>query len=444
MMMNRQTLAIALLMACACVSGAVAQTGRAAPEELRRQVERRFDVLVVRDGLALRPQSSIRGVRTIEVRGGEIVIDGAPATGAELRDRLGADADLVIQLSYLDVESQRKLFDQSGGGQTVTEPPAPPAPPDAAPPQPPEPPEPPEPTRARRSGDRVRIGGSITVDADELIDGDVVAIGGSARVFGEVRGEVVAIAGSVELGPNAVVRRDVTAVGGSIRRDPSARINGDVNEIGIGPIDLSGVRWTPPSLGAWWWGWTFGAAFALMATLIRLAVTCILAAIVILFGRDYIERVSARAAAEPIKAGAIGFLAQVLFLPVLVISIVLLVVTIIGIPLIVLIPFAVLGLGIVALVGFTAVGYHVGRLLIARLGWADPGPIGSTIAGIVLLVSPVLLARLIGLGGGVLYPMTLGLGMIGFLIEYLAWTVGFGAVALARFSRPTVPAGVQT
>jgi hypothetical protein len=32
--------------------------------------------------------------------------------------------------------------------------------------------------------------------------------------------------------------------------------------------------------------------------------------------------------------------------------------------------------------------------------------------------------------------MTFGLGFIGFLVEYLAWTVGFGAVALARFNRP--------
>jgi hypothetical protein len=31
--------------------------------------------------------------------------------------------------------------------------------------------------------------------------------------------------------------------------------------------------------------------------------------------------------------------------------------------------------------------------------------------------------------------MTFGLGAIGFLMEYLAWTVGFGAVAIARFAR---------
>jgi hypothetical protein len=429
-MITRHLLAIALLVTAVAGTHASAQGGRPDPEELRRQVERRFEVLVVRDGLALRPRAPGRAPRTIEVRGGEIIVDGAPATGAELRDQLAADADLVIQLSYLDVETQRKLFEPSGGPT-----PQPPAPAPSVAPEPAAPPDF-EPVRNRRSGERVRIGGSIRIDADEVVDGDVVAIGGSVRVLGEVRGEVVAIAGTVELGPNAVVRRDVTVVGGTIRRDPTARINGDVNEIGIGAIDLSGVRWTPPSLGALWWGWTLGAAYALVATLARVAVLCLLAALVVLLGRDYVERVSARAAAEPLKAGAIGFLAQILFLPILLITILLLVVTIIGIPLLALIPFAMLGLCIVALIGFTAVAYYVGRVVTARLGWGEGGPFGSTMAGVLLLISPVLLARLIGLGGGVLYPMTFGLGFIGFLVEYLAWTVGFGAVALARFNRP--------
>jgi hypothetical protein len=231
------------------------------------------------------------------------------------------------------------------------------------------------------------------------------------------------------------VRRDVTVVGGTLRRDPAARIDGEINEIGIGAIDLSGVRWSPPSLATLWWGWTLGAAYALVATLVRLAVLCLLAALVLLLGRDYVERVSARAASEPLKAGAIGFLAQILFLPILVITIVLLVVTIIGIPLLLLLPFAMLGLGVFALIGFTAVGYHIGRLLVSRLGWDGAGPFGATIAGILIVVSPILLARLIGLGGGVLYPMTFGLAFVGFLLEYLAWTVGFGAVALDRFGK---------
>jgi hypothetical protein len=83
-MIRRQTVGVALVLACLAGGYGGAQTARTAPEELRRQVERRFDVLTVREGVVLRPKTPIRGVRAIEVSGGEIAIDGTPATGGEL------------------------------------------------------------------------------------------------------------------------------------------------------------------------------------------------------------------------------------------------------------------------------------------------------------------------------------------------------------------------
>ena len=49
-------------------------------------------------------------------------------------------------------------------------------------------------------------------------------------------------------------------------------------------------------------------------------------------------------------------------------------------------------------------------------------------------MSPILLARLVGLAGGPLWLMSFGLAMLGFLFEYVAWTVGLGAIALVRFN----------
>jgi hypothetical protein len=283
----------------------------------------------------------------------------------------------------------------------------------------------------------------VDVGADEVINGDVVAIGGSARVDGEVHGDVVAVGGSVRLGPQAIVTGDVAVIGGVLDRDPNARIDGEFKEIGIGAINLSGIRWD--RIGWPIMGRAFGSAFALLSTVGRVAILCLLAALVILMGHEYVERVSARAAAEPLKAGAIGFLAQLLFLPVLIITILILVATIVGIPLLLLIPFALLALGLVALVGFTAVAYRVGTVVGGRLGWTPLGSYGATLLGIVIVISPVLLARVLGLIGGPIFPMTFALGLAGFLLEYLVWTVGFGAVALAWFNRtratapPVVP-----
>lgn len=412
----------ALLAMVLVVSGAgggrvAAQTS--APQTLRQQVEQRFDVLTVQDGLALKPKSPVRDVRWVEVTGGTITVNGAPVSGAELRDKLGDDAGVVMQLSYLDPAARAAMFRDAGPGPAVE-----PSPPDQAT------------AGENRSADggQFKMGGSITVPAGEIVSGDVVNVGGAIRVFGEVRGDVVAIGGTVELGPAANVGGDVTVIGGSLLRDPAARISGEVVDVGSGSLESWRARFPR---GRWreGWGGTFGSALSLLSTLTRVAVLCLLAALVVLVGRDHVAHISARAAAEPLKAGAIGLLSQLLLLPLLIVTIVLLVVTIIGIPLLVLIPFILVGLVVVALVGFTSVAYHVGHLLGARVGRVGDGPYATTIAGILVLVSPLLLARLLGLAGGIVFPMTLGFLVIGTILEYVAWTIGFGAVALARFNR---------
>jgi hypothetical protein len=420
-----------LLAVSASVFWSHAMSAQEAPQasDLRRQLGQRFDMLPLTNGILLTPKSPIPGVRSIELGGGTISIDGAPVTGAELRSRLGSDASAVIQLSYLTPAEQRAWAGGAGGA----EPPAPREP--ASPPPAPRPPDSPlvQPFASRtRGADRVVFGGGgITVGEGEVVRGNAVAIGGPLRVFGEVRGDAVSIGGNIELGPRAVVSRNVVVVGGVLSRDPAAEIGGEVQEIGWGSAQFddwwrrawTGVRPAGPILGA---------SFALAVTITRVALVCLLAALILLLGRDYVERISARAAAEPIKAGAIGLLAQILVLPLLIATIVVLVVTIVGIPLLVLVPFVILGVVVIALVGFTSVAYCVGGLFSAKVGWTS-GPYAATIAGIFVLVSPLLLARFVGL----VLPMTFGFGIIGSIVEYLAWTVGFGAVALTRFSKTT-------
>ena len=280
----------------------------------------------------------------------------------------------------------------------------------------------------------MRIGGDVSVDEGEAIDGDVVAVGGAVRVDGDVQGDVVAVGGSVTLGPSAVVDGDVTVVGGPLHRDPGAQVRGKAQEVSLGGIDFGRWTWRRNPVNQWWRS-MLGSAFAFVGTLVRVAVLCLFTALVVLFGREYMERVSTVAAASSLKAGAVGLLAQVLFLPLLVITCVVLVMTIVGIPLLLLLPFAILGIAVAGLIGFTSVAYRVGGLAAARFGWADENPYLTTITGVLLLMLPVVLARLVSLGGGIMFPLGVTLGVAGFVIEYLAWTVGFGAVALMRFRR---------
>jgi hypothetical protein len=419
--------AIVILLALAALGDRAAAQPRDI-DALRERVERRFEVLAISDGVSLRPRDTSVGVRSIEVTSGPIAIDGVTVTGGELRTKLGTDADLVLEVSYLSDSDRRALAATPPPRESTA---APDADPDPVPSRP-------RPGRRSRDDDRVRIGGSVAVEAGEVINGDVVAVGGSARVDGTVRGGVVAVGGSVTLGPGAVVEDDVVVVGGVLRRAPEAQVRGKISEIGLG-LDLDRLRW---SGRPFWTGWgsLFGSAFALASTLMRLAVLCLFSALVVLLGQSYMERAGARAAAEPLKSWAVGFLAQLLFLPIMIIGCLLLIITIIGIPLLfLLVPFVLLALAVVGLVGFTGVAYHVGRLVSGRMRWPDGNPYATTIIGIVVLMTPVLLARLAGLGGGLLFPMTFGLGALGLVVEYLAWTIGFGAVALMRLQRSPSP-----
>ena len=368
----------------------IAQSGSDQQEALRRQIEQRFDMIPLPDGVELRPKRGDRRVRSIEVTDGSIAIDGAPATGVELRNRLGADADVVLRLSYLDADARRQLLGRAAAPapDRSIEPPA-----EAVRPED-QPLASEDSRRSRRrergdheGNDRVRFGGSLSVEEGEVVNGDVVAIGGSTRVNGEVTGDAVAIGGGLELGPHANILGDAVSVGGTLKRDPGARVGGKVVDVGSGAFRFGRWPWERFSRDrrSFPFGATFlGAAagvFALMGTLMRVVVLCLLSSIVLFVGREYVERVGARAAAEPLKAGAIGLLAQLLFVPVLVLTIVVFVITIVGIPLLLLVPFALLAFGIVFLIGFTAVVYHVGGLANARFSWRHANPYVTAVTG---------------------------------------------------------------
>lgn len=431
------TIAAAALTACAVLAPPAARAAQnAAPEsDLARQIESRFSVLPITGGVVLTPRTAGTGLKSIEVANGTIAVDGVPVTGAELRQKLGADADAVLQLSYLSPSAQRAMAESQSRTDAA---PAVPPPPGArvAPP----PPRRERPSnfqfRGSRRGDELHLGRDTRVDAGQVVDGNAVSIGGSTRVFGEVHGDAVSVGGTVELGPNAVVSRNAVSVGGRVIRDPGARVGGEVREIGWDSARFSDA-WRRSWTGAPASGSGFGAPLALFAVVLRTIVLCLVALLIVLVAGQFVERTGERAVTEPLKSGAVGFLAAVLFLPVLIITIVVLVVTIIGIPLLLLVPFAMLGLVLVSMVGFTAISLRLGRFLGARLSW-DDNPYVFTALGVVALLTPAIVLRLLGLG--VSGFVTMPLALLVFCAECIVWMIGFGAVALAWFSKS--PAGL--
>lgn len=406
---TRVAVAAVLLLSIQTVGHGQATAGSS---ELRTQLRERYDVVALQEGVALVPRETGRGIRMIQIVDGVVTVDGETLTGRQLRDRLGEDADLVLQVSYLGQEQQRQLASAApeasapgASAQTI------------------------ERTEITR-GDRVRFGGNITVARNERVQGDVVAIGGSLDVQGEVTGDATAIGGTLTLGPDAVVHGGAVAVGGGMNRAPGARIDGEVVEVGRGGSGFQRRWWFPVVFGSFWS--RFGS---LAATVVRISLLVLLGIIVVAVGRNPIERIAARTADSPLRSGLIGLLAEILFLPVLVLTVVVLAVSIVGIPLLALVPFALLLLMLVMLVGFIGLAYQIGRWLTARFRWTVRGGYAVVAIGVIAIGLMTILAKLAALAGGVLLGAPLA--ALGYLVEYVAWTIGFGAAILYWYETQT-------
>lgn len=468
---------VGVLLVMLALSGAVAPAAARdarSPEALAEDLVERFEVLPLSRGIVLRPRFG-GDYRAVEIAGGGAAVDGEKVSRGELRERVADDQDLALieELLELSARGRREVLEAvdnvdalpSGAAAPAAVPeapeaaaapevpgmPAPPAVPEA--PAPPAMPEPPRRTHSdaevavgshivieegETSDDVVVFGGSITVDGE--VNGDAVALGGSIEVNGPVSGDVVAVGGSVDLGPEAEVDGEVVSVGGKVNKDPAARVEGKISEAAFGS-GLRGLRALrnlerrDRKAHDDWGDWSFSPfdrVSGLVWGLVKIGLLALLACLALLLARRSVERIGARAAAETWRSGATGLVAQILFVPVLVITVIVLAVSIIGIPLLLLVPFALVGLVIAAFVGFAAVAHRLGRWIEVRFGWAHRSDLQSLLIGVITIEMWRVLARLLDWGplGFVSFLVT----AFGFLVGYLAWTVGFGAMLLTMFS----------
>src|SRR5215218_6658696 len=126
---------IAVAFGLPIVSVALAQeTPVVQGQELRRQIESRYQVLPIRGGVVLTPRQARRGVRAIEVSGDAVAINGERVNTQIARDWLGEDARLILPLLDLGPAARRELFGMTAEAAPLATPT----------PEPAETPEPPE------------------------------------------------------------------------------------------------------------------------------------------------------------------------------------------------------------------------------------------------------------------------------------------------------------
>ncbi|AOW81170.1 hypothetical protein HTSR_2009 [Halodesulfurarchaeum formicicum] len=278
--------------------------------------------------------------------------------------------------------------------------------------------------RGTVTGDLEGFGGDVVVAESGVVQGDLSVASGSLRIAGAVDGSVSAGTGSLVLTPTGRVGGDFSAgagsvliegqidgnadvgaetitlgptavIGGELRYDGAltqqtgATVGGSVvqdSELGtFGPVGVSGYSW--PTMG-----W-LDAVYGLFANLL-------LGAVLLFLVPSFSEGVATRATESTGRSALVGLLA-LLGIPVV---LVLIAVTIVGIPLAVLGVFAYLFL---LWAGVVYGEYAVGHWLLARR--TDPpnrwyalglGLLLFTILGAVPLIGGlfVLAALLVGMG----------------------------------------------
>lgn len=403
-----------------------------APEDLVQDLGEIFKLFVSdADDTLLMPRESDVPYNTIELRDGQVYVDGLLWSDSALERAIGADAEVLLEhlgrsVRKIDVRVEVDEWDDDtgaddeddqvsvsiGGG------------PDA-------------PGFSIRSRDEVvRIGGAVHIAADEHVEGSVVAVGGSVTIDGEVDEDAVAVMGSLHLGPTAVVHGDAVSVGGTVSRAPGAKVGGEV-------VSASFFGGTKHSKGgeshqeievahSFDSGSTAGDVWFDILLILLLA---LMSAAAHLVAQSAVKRVEDAAVATPWKAAVVGLLVEIFFIPVFVVCILVLAISLIGIPLLLaFIPGALIGIAAALWLGWAGVSLYAGRLVRRRFGWRFGGDrFGLFLFGSALLLLAGTMADVVGLLGSWLSYLAAFLAFAGFLIIYAAGTCGLGAVVLTRF-----------
>jgi hypothetical protein len=294
----------------------------------------------------------------------------------------------------------------------------------------------------RMTGSRIAIGQDVKVDSDEEVSETLIVIGGSATIEGRVRDGILVVGGDAHLGPRSDVQGEIVLVGGHLIRDEGARHFGRVSYVSFGDWWNRSTPWLPRiTFGE------FGRWISLAGTMVRISLLGVLMGFTLLVARAPVARVGRAAAAEPLRAVLVGMAAEIFFIPLLVAVCIALAITIVGLPFLAIVIPVAIALAFFALVlGYTALACRIGEWIEDRLGWQPGSTFLATAIGFLLIVGPTLVAAMLRVATGPWNSSSFALSVVGASVEFLVWTVGFGAAimtGLGRWHTTPPPIAVQ-
>ncbi|MEW5927435.1 MAG: hypothetical protein AB1941_08120 [Gemmatimonadota bacterium] len=305
---------------------------------------------------------------------------------------------------------------------------------------------------AREAGVSVLTGDHV-VDDGEVIDGDMVVVGGDLTVHGEIRGNAVVTGGDLLMEDGGRVLGDAVVTDGELLNH-GGRILGEMRTL-AGSEDHVVVTPTPPHAPAappqavrirhasWFEDIAEGIA-GIASTLAFGLVLAGIGAALVFYGLPYLRNVSETVRRHTGRSAAVGLAAGFLMIPAFILLVVALAISIIGIPLLlVAIPLYPLAVATALGFGLLAVAHVIGEYTAEQRGGLDfrhRNAYAYVFYGIGLLLAPMLAGHLIGMVGF--------LGWIGWILVaasvaalFAAAFLGLGAVILTRAGtrEPYVP-----
>jgi hypothetical protein len=273
--------------------------------------------------------------------------------------------------------------------------------------------------------DLVRFGQNVHIHADELVRGDVVLLGGDLRVEGEIAGGAVVLGGSIDIGSQARIGGEAISVGGRVDADTGADVRGGTVSLSFLPAPLaSGGDWQRTRHIA-----------ALVGDLVGGGLLLLFAELSALLGARWLRRAGDEIGRAFWRCIGLGVLVATGGLFSVVMLIVLLALTLIGLPLSLLLALATLWfLAAAEVAGLTWFGAGLATMLRFRAGSVR----AAAALGVAALFAPKIIADLLRVAGlefaGTSLRFTHGAVMIA------ALACGLGALVLSRFgARQTAP-----
>ncbi len=256
-----------------------------------------------------------------------------------------------------------------------------------------------------RNDERVSVGQPLTIGVDEVVD-SAVAVGAPLLVRGHVLNDAVALGAPLRVAAGARVDGEAVAIGGPIDIEEGARVSGNTLSLGgpVGGITSWALRLARGDVSP-----RLLLLFSILGVLIRAVAMFVIGLLFLSFAPERVRRTRELLLARPGASVAAGFAILIGILPL----VILLAVSVVGIP---LIPVALIALAALPALGLTALLTWVGDRLPLWVGRKTQ--LGAMLLGLALFV------------------LVDCVPVLGWMVLFAAALVASGAAALSRFGSP--------